>query len=52
MTLFAVGPRELVKRIQGVAMAVKALKESKVKRITTNTPAVEAGENLVFYLVI
>lgn len=46
--LFAVGPAGTGKTYTGVAMAVKALKEKKVKRIILTRPAVEAGENLGF----
>ena len=46
--VFAVGPAGTGKTYTGVAMAVKALKEKKVKRIILTRPAVEAGENLGF----
>ena len=46
--VFAVGPAGTGKTYTGVAMAVKALKNKKVKRIVLTRPAVEAGENLGF----
>ncbi len=46
--VFAVGPAGTGKTYTGVAMAVKALKEKKVKRIILSRPAVEAGEKLGF----
>lgn len=46
--LFAIGPAGTGKTYTGVALAVKALKEKKVKRIILTRPAVEAGENLGF----
>jgi phosphate starvation-inducible protein PhoH and related proteins len=46
--VFAVGPAGTGKTYTGVAMAVKALKEKKVRRIILTRPAVEAGENLGF----
>ena len=46
--VFAVGPAGTGKTYTGIAMAVKALKEKKVKRIILTRPAVEAGENLGF----
>ncbi|MCV6630398.1 MAG: PhoH family protein [Flavobacteriaceae bacterium] len=46
--LFAIGPAGTGKTYVGVALAVKALKEKKVKRIILTRPAVEAGENLGF----
>ena len=46
--LFAIGPAGTGKTYTSVAMAVKALKERKVKRIILARPAVEAGENLGF----
>lgn len=46
--VFAVGPAGTGKTYTGVALAVKALKEKKVKRIILTRPAVEAGENLGF----
>jgi phosphate starvation-inducible protein PhoH and related proteins len=46
--LFATGPAGTGKTYTAVALAVKALKEKKVKRIILTRPAVEAGENLGF----
>ncbi|MFT4741972.1 MAG: phosphate starvation-inducible PhoH-like protein [Marivirga sp.] len=46
--VFAVGPAGTGKTFIGVALAVKALKEKRVKRIIITRPAVEAGENLGF----
>ena len=46
--LFVVGPAGTGKTYTSVALAVKALKEKKVKRIILTRPAVEAGENLGF----
>ncbi len=46
--VFAIGPAGTGKTYTGVAQAVKALKEKKVKRIVLTRPAVEAGENLGF----
>tara|TARA_B110000438_G_C15808074_1_gene648353 strand:- start:1097 stop:2047 length:951 start_codon:yes stop_codon:yes gene_type:complete len=46
--VFAIGPAGTGKTYTAVAMAVKALKEKKVKRIILTRPAVEAGENLGF----
>ena len=46
--VFAVGPAGTGKTYTGVALAVKALKDKKVKRIILTRPAVEAGENLGF----
>lgn len=46
--VFAVGPAGTGKTYIGVAMAVKALKEKRIKRIVITRPAVEAGENLGF----
>ena len=46
--VFAVGPAGTGKTYTSVAIAVKALKEKKVKRIIFTRPAVEAGENLGF----
>ena len=45
---FAIGPAGTDKTYVGVALAVKALKEKRVKRIILTRPAVEAGENLGF----
>jgi phosphate starvation-inducible PhoH-like protein len=46
--VFAIGPAGTGKTYMGVALAVQALKEKKVKRIIMTRPAVEAGENLGF----
>tara|TARA_B100000989_G_scaffold273525_1_gene231729 strand:+ start:413 stop:1366 length:954 start_codon:yes stop_codon:yes gene_type:complete len=46
--VFAIGPAGTGKTYTGVALAVKSLKEKKVKRIILTRPAVEAGENLGF----
>lgn len=46
--LFAIGPAGTGKTYTSVALAVRALKERKVKRIILARPAVEAGENLGF----
>lgn len=46
--LFVVGPAGTGKTYTSVALAVKALKEKKIKRIILTRPAVEAGENLGF----
>lgn len=46
--VFAVGPAGTGKTYTAVALAVKALKERKVKKIIITRPAVEAGENLGF----
>jgi len=46
--VFAIGPAGTGKTYTGIAMAVRALKENKVKRIILTRPAVEAGENLGF----
>jgi phosphate starvation-inducible PhoH-like protein len=46
--VFAVGPAGTGKTYIAVAMAVKALKEKKIRRIILTRPAVEAGENLGF----
>lgn len=46
--IFAIGPAGTGKTYTGVALAVKALKEKRVKRIILTRPAVEAGENLGF----
>lgn len=46
--VFAIGPAGTGKTYTGVALAVKFLKEKKVKRIILTRPAVEAGENLGF----
>ena len=46
--LFAIGPAGTGKTYTAVALAVRALKQKKVKRIILTRPAVEAGENLGF----
>jgi phosphate starvation-inducible protein PhoH and related proteins len=46
--LFAIGPAGTGKTYTSVALAVRALKDRKVKRIILARPAVEAGENLGF----
>lgn len=46
--VFAVGPAGTGKTYVAVAMAVKALKLNRVRRIILTRPAVEAGENLGF----
>lgn len=46
--IFAIGPAGTGKTYTAVAMAVKALKNKKIKRIILTRPAVEAGENLGF----
>jgi len=46
--LFAVGPAGTGKTYTAVALAVKALKDKKVRKIILTRPAVEAGENLGF----
>ena len=46
--LFAVGPAGSGKTFTAVALAVKALKEKRVRKIILTRPAVEAGENLGF----
>jgi len=46
--LFAIGPAGTGKTYTSVAIAVKHLKEKKVKRIILIRPAIEAGENLGF----
>lgn len=46
--VFAVGPAGTGKTYTAVALAVKALKDKKVKKIIITRPAVEAGENLGF----
>ncbi|MGM0458745.1 MAG: PhoH family protein [Bacteroidota bacterium] len=46
--LFAIGPAGTGKTYTSVALAVRALKQRKVKRIILARPAVEAGENLGF----
>lgn len=46
--VFAVGPAGTGKTYMAVAMAVKALKEKRVKKIVLSRPAVDAGESLGF----
>jgi len=46
--MFSVGPAGTGKTYTAVALAVKYLKEKKVRRIVLTRPAVEAGENLGF----
>ena len=46
--LFAVGPAGTGKTFVAIALAVKALKERKIRRIILSRPAVEAGEKLGF----
>jgi phosphate starvation-inducible PhoH-like protein len=46
--LFAIGPAGTGKTYTSIALAVKSLKELKVKKIILSRPAVEAGENLGF----
>ncbi len=46
--VFAIGPAGTGKTYTSVALAVRALKERKVKKIILARPAVEAGENLGF----
>ena len=46
--VFAIGPAGTGKTYTAVALAVRALKRSEVKRIVLTRPAVEAGENLGF----
>lgn len=46
--VFALGPAGTGKTYVSVAMAVKALKNKRVKKIIITRPAVEAGENLGF----
>ncbi len=46
--VFAIGPAGTGKTFTSVALAVKALKERKVKKIVLTRPAVEAGETLGF----
>ena len=46
--LFVLGPAGTGKTFMSIALAVKALKEKKVKKIILTRPAVEAGENLGF----
>ncbi len=46
--IFAVGPAGTGKTYLSIALAVKALKEKKAKKIILSRPAVEAGEKLGF----
>lgn len=46
--VFGIGPAGTGKTYLAMAMAVRALKESRVKRIILTRPAVEAGEKLGF----
>jgi len=46
--MFAIGPAGTGKTFTSVALAVKALKDRRVKKIILARPAVEAGENLGF----
>ncbi len=46
--LFAVGPAGSGKTYTAIALAVKALRESEVRKIILTRPAVEAGERLGF----
>ncbi len=46
--IFSIGPAGTGKTYIAVALAVKALKEKKVKRLVLTRPAVEAGEHLGF----
>jgi phosphate starvation-inducible PhoH-like protein len=46
--LFAIGPAGTGKTYTAVALAARALKEKRVKKIVLCRPAVEAGENLGF----
>ncbi len=46
--VFAIGPAGTGKTYISVALAVRALKNKKVKKIIITRPAVEAGENLGF----
>lgn len=46
--LFSIGPAGTGKTYTSVALAVKALKEQRVKKIILARPAVEAGESLGF----
>ena len=46
--VFAIGPAGTGKTYTSVALAVKFLKEKKVKRIILIRPAIEVGENLGF----
>ena len=44
--IFAIGPAGTGKTYTAVALAIKSLKERKVKKIILTRPAVESGENL------
>tara|TARA_B100000900_G_C20580814_1_gene717464 strand:+ start:1290 stop:2222 length:933 start_codon:yes stop_codon:yes gene_type:complete len=44
--IFAIGPAGTGKTYTSVALAIKSLKERKVKKIILTRPAVESGENL------
>ncbi len=46
--IFAIGPAGTGKTYIAVALAVRALKEKKVKKIVLSRPAVDAGESLGF----
>ena len=46
--VFAIGPAGTGKTFTGIALAVRALKEKRVKKIILTRPAVEAGESLGF----
>lgn len=46
--VFAVGPAGSGKTYTAIALAVRALRNSEVKKIILSRPAVEAGENLGF----
>ena len=46
--VFSIGPAGTGKTYLAVALAVKALKEKKIKRLILTRPAVEAGEHLGF----
>ncbi len=46
--ILTVGPAGTGKTYTAIALAVKALKEKRIKRIILSRPAVEAGENLGF----
>jgi len=48
MIVFGVGPAGTGKTFVAIALAVKALKERKIRRIILSRPAVEAGEKLGF----
>jgi len=50
--LFAIGPAGTGKTYTAVALAARALKEKRVKKIVLCRPAVEAGESLGFLPVI